>query len=906
MRNFPIILAAFLIALSLFPSHVRAAIECYECHGTKNPVDYRPLDAPYRNVTTGGFRGNHRSHLSETNSYTQCERCHQGSSAYNQGHRDGKIQLSANINNSLLRALYNNRTSATPQTSTPIAGSCTNVNCHFETLTPLWGSPLFNPPSDCGQCHGSPPNGSGTSGSAGSHIRHDQYFTGATQCIKCHPGHAGFSHATSAGRPLAVTLRDPANIPGGSYSGPVDDYLPSQTNLFGSCANLYCHSDGTSVSGSSIPPNTTPEWGAGTLACSACHGLPPAYSSGTPKANSHSRHATKGILCSRCHYGTTTDNLTISSTRRHVNKFYNISAQGERLTYAFNTNGGTCSNGYCHSNGTSLSSGNIPANTSASWGSPALSCTSCHGYPPGYANNAPKKNSHPKHNNYSYACSRCHSATTIDGITISNQANHVNEQYDVAPGVPAFFVFSSSRTGGSCTSNSCHNDGTSVATGLLVTRPAKWGTPIGCTGCHDSRPDYTSGSPKANSHMYQPHKLNCSSCHYGTTTNGTTITNASTHLNGTYDLQPNTLTHFTYTYAPTGGTCINTGCHATASGSRTWGGQPDDCNACHESPPNTPSHRRHFSGTSAQARYTSLSIASPGDTDYLFNCANCHPRDINRHRDGFVDVELYDPTAPAGSIKALNPPEAAYILGATTLYDSRNYPYSEGTCSNVYCHSTTRWTTPMNCIPQTYSSCDQTMFANVVATKVYKDVTWGSSLPTNCTGCHENPVTSSSSDNFGMTGNSHRWLDAAGQNEIGHVNKYWFRIEPISCSYCHNDTVKELNKWGRHPGVFTVMSGVPIASKSKHVNGIYDVAFDKSSTYSIYYPGLNGNGKTTFYQFSTASYEPTSKTCSNVSCHLGQPSVKWGYPYRPQVSWYRADPTPCKKCHNGQYTIPFY
>jgi predicted CxxxxCH...CXXCH cytochrome family protein len=39
-----------------------------------------------------------------------------------------------------------------------------------------------------------------------------------------------------------------------------------------------------------------------------------------------------------------------------------------------------------------------------------------------------------------------------------------------------------------------------------------------------------------------------------------------------------------------------------------------------------------------------------------------------------VDVELFDASAPAGSIKALNPSSAAFDAGSQT-------------CANVYCHS---------------------------------------------------------------------------------------------------------------------------------------------------------------------------------------------------------------------------
>ena len=40
---------------------------------------------------------------------------------------------------------------------------------------------------------------------------------------------------------------------------------------------------------------------------------------------------------------------------------------------------GSCATTYCHSNGTSVSTGTIPANMTPAWGSGTLACNSCHG-----------------------------------------------------------------------------------------------------------------------------------------------------------------------------------------------------------------------------------------------------------------------------------------------------------------------------------------------------------------------------------------------------------------------------------------------------------------------------------------------------------------------------------------------
>ncbi len=45
-------------------------------------MDFRPTDAPYRNITTGGFQGTHRNHLAIGANATSCAKCHPGSNSY--------------------------------------------------------------------------------------------------------------------------------------------------------------------------------------------------------------------------------------------------------------------------------------------------------------------------------------------------------------------------------------------------------------------------------------------------------------------------------------------------------------------------------------------------------------------------------------------------------------------------------------------------------------------------------------------------------------------------------------------------------------------------------------------------------------------------------------------------------
>ena len=178
-----------------------AELACYDCHGDRQNADVRPLDSPNRNPETGGFQGDHRVHLQDkvgSNQGGRCAICHPGSQAYTSGHRDGKVQIAANINNSPVSAPYRGFTSAAfPQGVNPLHGTCSSVNCHFEMPTPTWGEESLT--NECSSCHEALP-------SDGSHQRkHNLYFgSGLDSCSKCPPDHRNdpspYGHATSAGR----------------------------------------------------------------------------------------------------------------------------------------------------------------------------------------------------------------------------------------------------------------------------------------------------------------------------------------------------------------------------------------------------------------------------------------------------------------------------------------------------------------------------------------------------------------------------------------------------------------------------------------------------------------------------------------------------------------------------------
>src|ERR1039457_746851 len=158
------------------------------CHGMP-PRDAARKGNLHFNSQSSAFIGNHKNHLPVVPVANDCSICHSPVAATNFGHQNGVITMANSLkgySSAALRAKYDKGVFFN-QTSIPVLtnATCSNVSCHFEKKTPLWGSAAFVSPTDCTACHGAPPSGAAT-GSAGSHTRHDAYFTGTTNCQKCH------------------------------------------------------------------------------------------------------------------------------------------------------------------------------------------------------------------------------------------------------------------------------------------------------------------------------------------------------------------------------------------------------------------------------------------------------------------------------------------------------------------------------------------------------------------------------------------------------------------------------------------------------------------------------------------------------------------------------------------------
>jgi len=242
--------------------------------------------------------------------------------------------------------------------------------------------------------------------------------------------------------------------------------------------------------------------------CAACHGNPPVnagglihpfaaqtnpVASGAASAGAHLKHATssgRNYACGVCHYsgmsvssgqlvGGTGNGNGILQMGFAIPMPGGATADGgsydgvSGLAYPYEatnnsivTTGGTktCSNIYCHSNGTSVTTGVIPAgSTSPAWTTAGpLVCSSCHGFPPSYAQDQPKSNSH-MYTAHQQPCNFCHYLTTADGTTVTGPAHHVNGTYNVQPdptalykSIPVNFAYRFDQGGGYCDNVSCH------------------------------------------------------------------------------------------------------------------------------------------------------------------------------------------------------------------------------------------------------------------------------------------------------------------------------------------------------------------------------------------------------------------------------------------------------------------
>jgi predicted CxxxxCH...CXXCH cytochrome family protein len=174
---------------------------------------------------------------------------------------------------------------------------------------------------------------------------------------------------------------------------------------------------------------------------------------------------------------------------------------------------------------------------------------------------------------------------------------------------------------------------------------------------------------------------------------------------------------------------------------------------------------------------------------------------------------------------------------------------------------------------------------------------------------------------------------------------------PITCQTCHYDTTDPANtgpsgfyyldttgsyrlpggdpgriSWGWQDGIQcnachtagSASTGQGKVLPLRHVNGARDVVFDSRTAlppipwlpaapntptrpYWVTDPGLSGywpasitrDGTTLSFDLSTSTYDPASKSCTNVACHVAERQPVWGRPYQ----YYTNSSATCYTCH---------
>lgn len=278
------------------------------------------------------------------------------------------------------------RTSSVDQSGGTTSGGgsgrqCISIYCHSGGVltsfpftapqtTPTWGGTAV-----CSSCH----RGVNNEANRMNTDKHDEHVLASpnNSGVRCSSCHASTVSGTNAVTSKTLHINGAKDVIWNSINTGGTAYVNRTT----ACANIYCHSKGTSYgtyTGTNISPNASLNWNdAHSESCANCHDNPPAYPNpttidGYSKPNSHGGHS--AYTCEKCHYGTTNDGVSVLNEIVHANKSYGLS-QGPGVTFTVSVQGRPnpggqatgCTNISCHGG----------LGTSATWGA-TLKCSSCH------------------------------------------------------------------------------------------------------------------------------------------------------------------------------------------------------------------------------------------------------------------------------------------------------------------------------------------------------------------------------------------------------------------------------------------------------------------------------------------------------------------------------------------------
>lgn len=392
--------------------------------------------------------------------------------------------------------------------------------------------------------------------------------------------------------------------------------------------------------------------------CEVCHQVPPADSMHRPGANI--------AVCRQCHSGYSISGKTITMDSTHNNGTINYQCdlchgypKADTMWYHYGCSLAHLNCDSCHP-GVAVKNNMIealPASHNNDSGFVQISCTSCHGFPPGGLSHAKSSASHIN-------CDSCHTGVVVKNLNISILPNHST-------------------------------------------------SPIKCIVCH--------GAPPRDGIHDTANKYNCDVCHAEITiVNNSYILDSATHNNGSATIKVKAC-NVCHGFPPPGNSHMNSSpmhvncdsCHSRIvviagipSLLPNHNDGPINCGVCHSVPPNTTPHNTAqkfncdscHTGVSTSNNLYSLDPSLHNNGTVGLKCTPCHafPPTDNPHPE-HVTVKKYDcSVCHSGYNGATIPPTPpAYHLGDTIVKFSNflsigaigaKYDTATKSCSAVYCH----------------------------------------------------------------------------------------------------------------------------------------------------------------------------------------------------------------------------
>lgn len=624
---------------------IAEAADCFSCHAPDSTTDIRPVEAAYRNITTGSIVGNHAKHIpAQTTDTNQCTACHGTAAAsYTPNHRDGFIIITSATT---APSLTYSKGTRFPQSGAkiPNLGTCSTATCHANVygagsaVTPVWGTNN----NGCAACHTQPITalGPGT-GSHTSMVGH------AVVCTYCHAAGTAQTSMPSVGHNDGDI--DVLNVGYSTLNKP-------KGSAGGTCSAADCHAN---VYGAGIV--VTPAWGTSGNGCSACHSTP--ITPTGPATGSHTSMVGHAVGCIECHNAGTTQ--TTSPGVGHADGDIDIVNVGyQTLNKPKGTAGGTCSTAYCHANVYGAGTTVTPA-----WGSTGNGCAACHTGANVITAFGPGTGSHTEMVGHAVTCTYCHSAGTSP-TTLPN-VNHFDGDIDVVGVGYSTLNKPKGSAGGTCSAASCHAN--VYGAGAIVT-PAWGSTGNGCAACHTGANIITANGPGTGSHTSMiSHAVACTYCHAAGTSQSTVP--GVNHADGDIDVVNVGYSTLNKPKGSAYGTCSATVCHGSSS--PAWGTDTGNavCTKC------------HGTGT-ATVTAANYHVVAPSDPTALDNGHVSANPEIGAHQTHLqyfngLTGQGADEQARCAACHGTLPSSGSHANGTVAL----NFTYSAGSCSNTSCHN---------------------------------------------------------------------------------------------------------------------------------------------------------------------------------------------------------------------------